>query len=154
MNVSTAPATASRRERQPQARGHREPGEGRAPHGDRGQHGPAVPDDVPDRAGQRRADQAAHADGRGEQAERARMAAEPFRVDGREEGDGQPEHGGVEVDQERPGQRLAAPDEPDALGDRTRAGAGARAGARAAAASRAAGPPRRARPRTSAASIR
>jgi hypothetical protein len=40
-----------------------------------------------------------------------------LRVDGREEGDGQPEHRGVEVDQERPGQRLAASDEADSLGD-------------------------------------
>jgi len=56
---------------------------------------------VPDRPGERCTGQAPDADRRGEQAERARVAAEPLGVDRREQGRGQAEDGGVQIGRKR-----------------------------------------------------
>ena len=79
---------------------------------------PALARDVPDRPRKRRARHPAQPDRGGEQPERARAAAEPLGVDRREQRHRQPEHGRVQVGEERASQDLAAPDEADSLGDR------------------------------------
>ena len=112
VKVSAAPATASRLSVSHRLGGDREPGEGRAPRRRprTASPGPAATMCLtgPEK---RRAGQAAQADGRGEQAERAGIAAEPFGVDRGEQRHGQAEDGGVEIGEKRAGQHLAAADE-------------------------------------------
>jgi hypothetical protein len=115
------PGHGEQAERRPQAGDDRKAGEGRAPDGDRDEHGPALAYQVADRPGERGADQAADADGGSEQAKRARVTAEPLGVDGREQGHRQGEDRGGQIGKERPADHLAAADETDPLRDRARA---------------------------------
>src|ERR1700678_3088583 len=94
----------------PPAARERERDDCRPGYRDRAQHRPALPDDVPDRPGERHGDHGADAEGREEQGERARVTAEPFSVDGREQHDRKGEHRHVEIREKGAGQHLVAAD--------------------------------------------